>query len=116
MQINEDDAIPSTDLPYVVPVTELEDKLLNSGLLFAINRLVLHPAGMALALVYSDEGVLQSLELVQTHNNEPWKFDPELEKQCIEKLRNHGAARLLEFIKDGAVGISPSVQKEGDLK
>jgi hypothetical protein len=70
-----------------IPIEKLEAELLDSGLLYAINKMVLHPLGLALALVYEDiNGPPRGIELVATPKREPWSFDPELAKSAGEKL------------------------------
>jgi len=82
----------------VVPKAELEKLLLESGLLYAINRFVLHPEGLCLAISYEDDDVKQEdprLRLFKTSDAKHGSFEPEWEMQML-------VPRLRAFLADKA--------------
>jgi DNA-binding LacI/PurR family transcriptional regulator len=87
-----------------VDLGEAEEVLLESGLLYALNKLVLHPCGLALALSYEDDepGTKPTaMELVRTKDNEPIVFSGDVGKMGRDRLRGY-LARLREN------GVQPS--------
>lgn len=69
-----------------VPKAELEKLLLETGLLYAINRFVLHPEGLCLAISYEDEDVKQgnpSLGLFRPGDGKPYSFESEWERGTL---------------------------------
>ena len=54
------------------PFLELRD----TGLLWLINRVALHPRGLSLALHVSGSGDVLGWSLLRNDDNEPWSFDP----------------------------------------
>ncbi|MEC3995218.1 hypothetical protein VSR01_17415 [Actinacidiphila sp. DG2A-62] len=53
------------------PLAELRD----SGLLWLLNRVALHPRGLALAMHYDDAGECTGWSLLSTGDGSPWTFD-----------------------------------------
>ena len=74
-----------------VPKEDLEKTLLATGLLYAINRFVLHPEGLVLAISYEDDDKEEknpTLMLGRTEDGEPGSFDLKWEREeCVPKLR-----------------------------
>ncbi len=62
------------------PISELVD----TGILWAFNRNVMHPQGLAIGFVYTEDGALLGWELQGT-GSEPWRFDEESDKQGFQK-------------------------------
>lgn len=79
-----------------------EKDLLDTGVLYAINKLVLHPLGMALAFVYDDHqhDIPIGLELVETPNRDPWGFSRELDEEGRAKLRKFLDDQKLPLINE----------------
>ena len=81
-----------------IPLSEVEKILLDSGLLYAINKLVLHPVGMALSLSYAGDGgpedPVQEIMLMQTDDGDYMDFSPEVNADRKEKLVRTLAARF----------------------
>lgn len=77
-----------------MPDGEIRDieELRDSGLLWLINRVALHPRGYALAFHYDDDGDFIGWSLMGD-GTEPWAFDHEMElegrfMQRVEQLFN----------------------------
>jgi hypothetical protein len=71
-----------------VPVDEAEKKLLDTGLVFAINYLFLHPLGLALAFSGESAAWMTSIEIMATETGEPWSFHQDTQAAAREKLRS----------------------------
>ncbi|MCX4458512.1 hypothetical protein OOK58_42120 [Streptomyces sp. NBC_01728] len=69
---------PASGGPYPDPATEARSfaQLRDSGLLWLINRVALHPRGLALALHLDEHGQAYGWSLVINLEGEPWQFDP----------------------------------------
>lgn len=89
--------------------TELAQRLHDEGLVYAINRLVLHPLGIALAVEGTRVEVhgpadsmmnVTGLALVATSDPEGIVFDEESKARGIARLRAAGHESLV-----GAVGL-----------
>lgn len=74
-----------TDTPQPHPFEDLR----TTGLLWALNRYVLHPRGMALGLAYKDGSTVADIEAhrhepigftIYGPDNEPWQFDIETDR------------------------------------
>jgi hypothetical protein len=61
--------------------------LLDSGLLFDINRQILHPIGLALAVGIDDEGRTHFDGLIDSDDPEGYSFGPADFKEGKKKLR-----------------------------
>ncbi len=70
-------------------------ELRETGLLWLINRVVLHPRGFALALHFDDDGNATGWSLVGD-GSEPWAFPHELEDELFQKVS--------ELLKPGGTG------------
>jgi hypothetical protein len=82
-------------MPKLVPLKELVD----SGFLFEINRLVLHPMGMAMMVESSQDGTVEFGGILDLRNDpEGFVFAPETFKEGSEKynkfLCQEGANKL----------------------
>jgi hypothetical protein len=84
----------------------LAQRLHDEGLIYAINRLVLHPVGLALGVDVTNldretmRGEVQQLFLLSTHG-ERIVYQDDAEERCIAKLREAGhdaVARWLEVL------------------
>jgi hypothetical protein len=75
-----------SEKPKYLSLEESERALLDTGVLFAINKLLLHPMGMALFFSYDDNDQLLKLGLLQTHDGKPWSFDAETTALAHAKL------------------------------
>jgi hypothetical protein len=84
-----------------------EKDLLDTGVLYAINKLILHPLGMALAFVYDDHqhDIPIGLELVETPNRDPWGFSRELDEEGRAKLRKFLDDQKLPLINEHVFNI-----------
>jgi hypothetical protein len=84
----------------LVPVSleKAEKILLDDGLLYAINKLVLHPVGMALSLSYEGDGgpgdPAVEIMLMKTDDDDFMEFSPEMDAKCKEKLSRFLSARM----------------------
>ncbi len=71
---------------------DLESLLLDSGLLYALNYLILHPLGLAIALSYEDDSpVPPKLMLMRVDDGTPVSFDAE--------TLDAGRAKLKAFLE-----------------
>ena len=74
-----------------VKIEEVERKLLDTGLMYAINQLILHPLGMALSLSFEENGLVPlNIMLMETEHGGHIEFD--------EETRAKGAKKLLDFM------------------
>lgn len=70
-----------------VPNAEVEEVLLNSGLIYAINKLVLHPMGMALALSFDEDGSnFLEIMLMRMDDGDYLDFSPETHEASKDKF------------------------------
>ncbi|MEU7323347.1 hypothetical protein ABZ682_22770 [Streptomyces griseoviridis] len=71
-------AAPAPDGPYPEVDTDARSfsALRDSGLLWLINRVALHPRGLALALHVDVHGQAYGWSLISNGDGEPWTFDP----------------------------------------
>lgn len=71
-----------------IPIKEAEAKVLDTGLLYLINRTILHRVGLAMAFVGEDADNMTRIEIMKADSgDEQIHFDPEFEKECWEKLQ-----------------------------
>lgn len=70
-------------------LAELEPRLLDSGLLYALNYLVLHPLGLAIALSYQGDApeALPTLILMKSDDGTPISFAEDTLDAAREKLK-----------------------------
>lgn len=104
---------------HSTPAVSLEF-LQSSGLLFEINRTVLHPVGMALAVVVDDDGAFHENEvrLIQTDDPEGIVFNRgtfEDENGAADRLKRYMVARgnALHACRESNLGF---VVQEGPLE
>lgn len=72
----------------------LDEELRESGILFELNRTVLHPLGLALAVVTDDEtGASTGLLLMETEGREELCFGPEDIRESMAALAETLARR-----------------------
>ncbi|MDX3372615.1 hypothetical protein PV387_42840, partial [Streptomyces sp. ME02-6987-2C] len=71
-------AAPAVDGPHPDIDTDARpfQALRDTGLLWLINRVALHPRGLALALHLDEHGQAYGWNLVSNDEGEPWMFDP----------------------------------------
>lgn len=71
----------------------------DEGLLWAINRVLFHPRGYAVAFVYEDDGKVAGWQLLGD-GSEVWKFE--------DKTDDGGFERFMRFMngKDAERGLS----------
>lgn len=86
----------------MVNIKDPANFLCDSGLLFEINRRILHPMGLALAVQFPDDGELDpSLETatinILDNRNDPegWVFD--------EETLTEGQAKLEKFVAENGI-------------
>lgn len=96
-----------------IPAAEAAQLLLDSGLLGEINRAVLHPRGLALAVQMDDNDRAVGFSGLVDCRDDPegiW-FDAELRREIAAKLAAYDAQHPL---KDIAAGIAnmPVYKKE----
>jgi hypothetical protein len=88
--------------------------LLDTGLLAEINRLVLHPRGLALPVNVEDDGQVAFVDyLLKTDDPEGMEMGHELLKEIREKLTKAppiSTTRLLLFMNGG---VEPLYRSEG---
>jgi len=75
-----------TEKVIELTMEQVEKKLLDTGIVYAINKLILHPLGMALSITTNDEGRTY-LAIVQTPGGNVWSFTKEAEQAGKAKLR-----------------------------
>jgi hypothetical protein len=61
------------------------EALREEGILWLINRVVFHPRGYALALVYDGEPEIKGWTL-QGDGSEPWQFDAKDDDHCFARV------------------------------
>lgn len=66
-------------------IQETESKILDTGLLYAINKLILHPAGMALSITTNDDAQTY-LNVVRPEQGGAWSFSEDAELEGKKKL------------------------------
>lgn len=71
-------AAPAADGPHPDVDTDARpfQALRDTGLLWLINRVALHPRGLALALHLDEHGQAYGWSLISNDEGEPWMFDP----------------------------------------
>jgi hypothetical protein len=88
------------ELPFVVevPKEELDKLLCDSGLLFAINRFILHPEGLVLSLSYEDddkEFKNPRIMIGRTRDGTGYSFESKLEREeLVPKLRRFLSGKI----------------------
>lgn len=88
--------------------------LIDNGLLFEINRAVLHPLGLALAVQVSSDNEIVGMELRKTNDLDGLIYDEETLKECTLKrdafmereghLRLNQRAKSLGYIIQDGIG------------
>lgn len=81
----------------ILTVAEAQRRLLDTGLLYVINRLVLHPFGLALAFATDqaeEHAALEDyrMELLSTHDGENIIFTAEVHIEAFKKLQSFVSA------------------------
>lgn len=61
--------------------------LIDDGLLFEINRLVMHPVGRALVVTVPDDGTEPSVSVIKTEDQEGILFAPDAFAHGTEKIK-----------------------------
>ena len=108
-----DDGVTSTMKTVTIPATEAAQLLLDSGLLGEINRVILHPRGLALSVQVDDNDRAVGFAGLLDYRDDPsgiW-FDAEFRRELAAKLAAYDAQHPL---KDIAAGIAnmPVYKKE----
>jgi hypothetical protein len=72
------------------------DFLHTSGLLFEMNRVVLHPLGLALAIWENDDGAIAGFAGLADNSDDPegMIFSEETLRSGLERLRRYGVAEV----------------------
>jgi len=75
---------------------EAADFLCRSGLLFELNRQVLHPLGLALAIWENDDGAIAGFAGLADHREDPegMLFSEETLRSGLERLRAFGVTAI----------------------
>jgi len=99
-------AAPAPGLPHHATDATARSfaRLRDSGLLWLINRVALHPRGLALALHIDSDGHAYGWSLVSDSHGEPWQFDPATDSDGYERAEATIAAALNDT-PDPVVGI-----------
>lgn len=63
-------------------------------MLWALNRHLMHPQGLAIGFVYTDKGDLLGWEL-QGDGSKPWTFDEEADKAGFQKYMKFVIGQLV---------------------
>ncbi|RMH15259.1 MAG: hypothetical protein D6701_10230 [Gemmatimonadetes bacterium] len=94
--------------------------LVENGIMFELNRQVLHPLGMELRIHLDDDGDVDSIELLDNRDNPaPIYFSPEEYEagraRYEQYLNEHGKANLQKRRRIGAViQTGPNVPRRAD--
>lgn len=64
-----------------IPLSEAETELIDTGLLYAINTLVMHPLGLAIAFSGETPENMTNLQLMRTEDGEPLVFSEEMVRE-----------------------------------
>ncbi len=75
---------------------EAADFLHTSGLLFEMNRVVLHPLGLALAIWENDDGAIAGFAGLADNSDDPegMIFSDETLRSGLERLRSYGVREV----------------------
>ncbi len=91
---------------------EAEKALFPTGLLYVINKNILHPCGLALAFCYDDDDIEYErpvLALCKSDDGEPIEFnDPVAEKEYQEKLE----AYIFTLPRDNQLALITALTSE----
>jgi hypothetical protein len=88
------------EVPADVDVAEKNavaaDFLHSSGLLFELNRCVLHPLGLALALAQNDDGTFSGFGGLVDNSDDPdgMTYSEEILRSGLARLRAYGVAEV----------------------
>lgn len=108
-------AAPATGRPYPDPDAHARPfaELIDSGLLWLVNRYALHPRGLAVALHVDEHGQAYGWSLVHNSNGEPWQYDPATDADGRTRAEATIAAELADVRPDAplcmACGGAPAV-------
>ncbi|MXM66764.1 hypothetical protein GR925_25865 [Streptomyces sp. HUCO-GS316] len=92
-------AAPATGGPHPDPDSAARSfaELIDSGLLWLINRTALHPRGLALALHLDEHGQAYGWSLIHTAGGEPWQYDPTTDHDGHARAEATIAAELADL-------------------
>lgn len=95
--------------PYLVDMTlaESEKAVLDTGVLFAINLLILHPLGMAIAFTGKNGEEVTELKLMTTRDKAAWAFASDTAAE--------GWAKLEKFVREGN-GVASTTLRDAVAK
>lgn len=108
-------AAPATSRPYPDPDAHARPfaELIDSGLLWHLNRYSLHPRGLALALHVDEHGQAYGWSLIHNSNGEPWQYDQATDNDGRTRAEATIAAELADVRPDDplciACGGAPAV-------
>lgn len=87
---------------------ELVKRLRSEGLLYAVNKLVLHPVGLALCLTLDDEGEVSSFGIFETEDDDKKIiYSPELNREGQFRLVQHHPELHDKFMEAGLLPKHP---------
>jgi hypothetical protein len=91
-----------------IPIHEAEKEVLDTGLVFAINTLILHPLGLALAFSGESAEEMTNIQIMRNATGEPIEFGAKTRSDALVRLRafaekhpnNHKLIAVLALIEE----------------